>query len=75
MCDTMILFCNCPSNTYIYKVRGAKEDFEIVTLLLANLALALDNDATLALDIFNLGLLFQHFGSNLRKLQVAPSGT
>ena len=45
-----------------------------MTLLLANLALALDKDGTLALDIFNLGSLFQHFGSNLRKLQVAPSG-
>ena len=85
MCDTMILFCNCPSNTCIYKVRGAKEDFEIVTLLLGNLALALDKDGTFDVDqdgnlsldtvgAFNLGSLFQHFGSNLRKLQVAPSG-
>ena len=56
-----------------------------MTLLLGNLALSLDKDATfdvdqngtLALDTnatLNLGLLFQNFGSSLRKLQVAPSG-
>ena len=66
-------------------MRGAEEDFEIVTLLLGNLALSLDKDGsfdvdqdgTLALDkdaTLNLGSLFQHFGSSLRKLQVAPSG-
>ena len=52
-----------------FKVRGAEEDLEIVTLLLGNLALALDTDASL-----DLGLLLKQFGSSVRKLQVAPSG-
>ena len=52
-----------------FKVRGEEEDLEIVTLLLANLALALDTDQTL-----DLGSLVQQFGFSLRKLQVAPSG-
>ena len=52
-----------------FKVRGAEEDLEIVTLLLGNLALTLDTDATL-----DLGLLFKQFGSSVRKLQVSPSG-
>ena len=64
------------------KVREAEEDLEIVTLLLANLALALDNldnldNLALGLDTdptLHLGSLFKEFGSSLRKLQVAPSG-
>ena len=67
-------------------MRGADEDLEIVTLLLANLALALDNlkdldnledhdNLELTLDTeIQLGSLFKQFGSSLRKLQVAPSG-
>ena len=56
--------------TYMhYKVRGAEEDFEIVSLLLGNLALALDTGGSP-----DIGALFQQFGSSLRKLQVAPSG-
>ena len=55
--------------TYMHKVRGAEEDFEIVSLLLGNLALALDTGGGP-----DLGALFQQFGSSLRKLQVAPSG-
>ena len=50
-------------------MRGAVEDLEIVILLLGNLALTLDTDATL-----DLGLLFKQFGSSVRKLHVAPSG-
>ena len=53
----------------MHKVRGAGEDFEIVSLLLGNLALALDTGGSP-----DLGALFQQFGSSLRKLQVAPSG-
>ena len=64
------------------KVREAEEDLEIVTLLLADLALALDNlgdlgNLAIVRDTdptLHLGSLFKEFGSSLRKLQVAPSG-
>ena len=53
----------------MHKVRGAEEDLKIVSLLLGNIALALDAGGSP-----DLGALFQQFGSSLRKLQVAPSG-
>ena len=48
---------------------------EIVTLLLSSLALALD-DMEEEFDVSKerLALIFHQFGSNLRKLQVGPSG-
>merc|ERR1712223_1939933 len=56
-------------------VRGAVEDMEIVTLLLSSLALALDHmEGEFDLGKDRLALLFHQFGSNLRKLQVGPSG-
>ena len=61
------------------KVREVEEDLEIVTLLLANLAHALDNLGNLALVLnidptLHIGSLFKQFGASLRKLQVGPSG-
>ena len=59
----------------IYKVRGAAEDIEIVTLLLSSLALALDHmEGEFDAGKERLALIFHQFGSNLRKLQVGPSG-
>ena len=66
----------------IYKVRGAAEDIEIVTLLLSNLALAVDHmegefdhmEGEFDVGKDRLAFLFHQFGSNLRKLQVGPSG-
>ena len=59
----------------IYKVRGAAEDMEIVTLLLSSLALALDDmEGEFDAGKDRLALIFHQFGSNLRKLQVGPSG-
>ena len=67
----------------MFKVRAVEEDLEIVTLLLANLALALDNlenrdNLVLILDAdppnLHFGSIFKQFGSDLRKLQVSASG-
>ena len=56
-------------------MRGAAEDIEIVTLLLSSLALALDDmEGEFDVGKDRLALVFHQFGSNLRKLQVGPSG-
>ena len=56
-------------------MRGAGEDIEIVTLLLSSLALALDDmEGEFDVGKDRLALIFHQFGSNLRKLQVGPSG-
>ena len=56
-------------------MRGAAEDIEIVTLLLSSLALALDHmEGEFDAGKERLALIFHQFGSNLRKLQVGPSG-
>ena len=63
-------------------MRGAGEDIEIVTLLLSSLALALDDmegefdhmEGEFDVGKDRLAFLFHQFGSNLRKLQVGPSG-
>ena len=56
-------------------MRGAAEDMEIVTLLLSSLALALDDmEGEFIVGKERLALLFNQFGSNLRRLQVGPSG-
>ena len=56
-------------------MRGAGEDIEIVTLLLSSLALALDDmEGEFDVGKDGLALIFHQFGSNLRKLQVGPSG-
>ena len=63
-------------------MRGAGEDIEIVTLLLSSLALTLDHmdgefdhmEGEFDVGKDRLALIFHQFGSNLRKLQVGPSG-
>ena len=56
-------------------MRDAAEDMEIVTLLLSSLALALDHmEGDFIVGKERLALVFHQFGSNLRKLQVGPSG-
>ena len=56
-------------------MRSGAEDIEIVTLLLSSLALALDDmDEVFGVGKDRLALIFHQFGSNLRKLQVGPSG-
>ena len=56
-------------------MRGAAEDIEIVTLLLSSLALALDDmEGEFDVGKDRLAPIFHQFGSNLRKLQVGPSG-
>ena len=56
-------------------MRGAAEDMEIVTLLLSSLALALDDmEGEFVVGNERLALVFHQFGSNLRRLQVGPSG-